>query len=144
MEDKPRSTRREFLKVSAIEPEAGATFDVLVSYERLHWVKKRGIGAIRETAFNVPHVLQHPNGVFEGLCWEEDEDKRGYGWRCYCAVPPHDYGENGDEKPPRPNKIFLVFVNTDNIVYNWRWEKVDPKDDRFPIDFQTRFRKQII
>jgi len=144
MEDRPIQTRRDLLSVKAIDPETGANFDVLVSYERLHWVKKRGLGAIKEAAFNVPYVLQHPNGVFEGLCLEQDEDKRGYGWRCYCAVPPHDYEENGGEKPPRLNKIFLVFVNADKIAYNWRWEKVDPQNDRFPIDFQTRFRKQII
>jgi hypothetical protein len=144
MEAKPIQTRRKFLKVAAIDSGTGRTFDVLVSYDRLHWVKNRGLGAIKEAGFNVPFVLQHPKGVFEGLCREQDEDRPGYGWWCYCAVPPHDYAENGDEKLPRPNRIFLVFVNTDHIAYNWRWEKVDPDDDRFPIGFQTRFRRQVI
>lgn len=93
----------------------------------------------------MPYVLQHPNGVFEGLCWEQDEDKsRGYGWRCYCAVPCSDYAVNGEKKPPRPGKIFLVFVNSDQVAYNWRWEKVDPENDRFPMDFQSRFRSQVL
>ena len=139
-----QKTRREFLCVSAINPKTGKSFVVQIFYDRLHWIKKRGIGAIKEAGFSVIYVLQNPVGVFEGLCWEQDQNRRGDGWLCYCAVPPHDYTENGDEKPPRPNKVFLIFVTTDNIAYNWRWEKVDQENSDYPRDFKSRFRKRLI
>jgi len=81
--------------------------------------------------------------VFEGLCREEDEPKRGVGWRCYCGVPDRSYSEEGDQRPPRPKKVYLVFVNADRVAYNWRWEFADDRVPQLLRNPKTRFKRRI-
>jgi hypothetical protein len=137
-------TRRESLEISAVEPNSGRPFTVLISYHRLHGIKKSGSRAIKEAKYTVTHILQNPTAIFEGLCYDEDEDSRGYGWRCYCGIPQCDYTLDGQELPPRNKRVFLVFVNTDKMAYNWRWEKCDEHDNRLPIDYENRFKKRCL
>lgn len=137
-------TRRSFLEIEALEPSSGRTETVLISYDRLQAVKKRGLGEILCAAKTVPEVLQCPTAVFEGLCSDEDEDYRGVGWRCYCGIPKHDYSFEGHELSPRPKRVFLVFVNVERVAYNWRWEKCDETDDNLPINYQNRFKTRCI
>ena len=143
MADKSGS-RREMLVVHAINPVDGKTCDVQISYQRLHSVAARSIGQLKEASETVPYILQHPTAIFEGLRREEDEDKWGCGWRCYCGIPPNSYGTDGTETPPYPRQVFLVFVNEEAVAYNWRWEKGDAKDLRLPIGHETRFRRKLL
>lgn len=137
-------TRREYLKVSAINPDTGKTIIVQISYDRLHNIAKRGKGEIECARYTVPYILQHPTAIFKGLCLEEDEDARGYGWRCYCGIPEHDYSLDGQELPPRSNKVFLVFVNDELVAYNWVWVKCDEFHNELPIDYKTRFKEKLL
>lgn len=89
-------------------------------------------------------ILQKPTAVFEGLRRDEDEDRRGYGWRCYCGVPDHSYRVDGTEGPPYPGQVYVVFVNSDGIAYNRRWEKCDSEDPRLPENYRARFRKKLL
>ena len=139
-----KTTRRQYLEVNAVEPISGQTQIVQISYNRLQSMKKRSMGEIKCARFTVPYILQHPTAVFEGLCLEEDEDARGYGWRCYCGIPENDYSIDGKELETRSNRVFVVFVNTENVAYNWRWIKCDPTDSRLPINHETRFKKRCL
>lgn len=142
--NKSTETRRQYLEISAIEPISGQTHTVLISYDRLHSVKKRGMGEIMCARYTVPYILQHPAAVFEGLCLDEDEDVRGYGWRCYSGIPEHDYSNDGQELEPRFDRVFVVFVNTGFVAYNWRWLKCDSIDRRLPINHETRFKRKVL
>ena len=104
------STRREYLLLDAVDPSNGKPTKVQISYDRLQAVARRGMVYAMEAAFLVPHVLQKPQAIFEGLTQEEDEDRRGVGWRCYCGVPPHSYRTDGTEAPPYRGQVYLVFV----------------------------------
>ena len=137
-------TRRQYLKVRAIDPDSGRSITVLISHYRLHEIKKRGVGAVMEAGFTVPYILQHPTAIFEGLCRDDDEDARGYGWRCYCGIPTCDFGIDGQELGTRPNKVFVVFVTDDFVAYNWRWLKCDPSDSKLPINHKTRFKRSCL
>ncbi len=137
-------TRRQNLEVNAIEPISGKTQTIQISYRRLHNIAKRGMGEIKCAKFTIPYILQHPTSVFEGLCLDEDEDTRGYGWRCYCGIPENDYSRDGEELEPRDNRIFVVFVNTENVAYNWHWIKCDPSHINLPINYKTRFKKRLL
>ncbi len=132
--------RRQYLQLDAVDPDNGKTTKVQISHDRLMAVALRSMGHASEASFIVPHILQKPTAIFEGLRQDEDEDKRGVGWRCYCGVPPHSYRTDGTAGPPYSGQVYLVFVNRDKIAYNWRWEKADPSDPALPLGHENRFK----
>ena len=138
------TTRREYLLLDAIDPTIGQKHVVQVSYERLRVVARRGQGFILEARYTLPEVLLKPTAVFEGLCSDEDEDARGYGWRCYCGIPACRYRANGDEMSVPENRVFLVFVNIEWVAYNWRWEPTDEDRRDLPIGYRGRFKRNLI
>ena len=136
-------TRRDALAVNAFDPTTAGDMTVYISYERVQAVGKRSKGQIKEAAYLVPQALQCRGPVFEGLCTEEDEDKRGVGWRCYCSLPSKSYSPDGDECPPRRGQVYLVFVNEDRVVYNWRWERADTDHPDLPRGHEARFKRRL-
>lgn len=138
-------SRRHYLTIAAKDPVTGQlTAHVQISFERMQHVARRSSGHAKECAFIVPAVLQRPTAIFEGLTWDDDEDRRGYGWRCYCAIPDNAYRSDGTPRETYPGQVYLVFVNDENVAYNWRWEKADPDDPTRPINHLTRFRTRLL
>jgi hypothetical protein len=138
-------SRRDRLTIKAWDPITGGEMDVYISQERLLAIGKRSRGQILETAELVPQALQCRGPVFEGLYTEadEDKDKRGVGWRCYCSLPDRSYTRDGDRCPPRRGQVYLVFVNEDRVAYNWRWEPADPDNPDLPRDHEKRFNRRL-
>jgi hypothetical protein len=143
MPDEP-DTRRQMLSIEGVDPTSGKTFLIHISHDRLLTVARRSMGQAKEAAFIVPATLQRPAAIFEGLRWDEDEDPRGVGWRCYSGIPAVAYRTDGTERPPYPGQVYLVFVNQKNVAYNWRWENADPGDPRLPMNFQARFTRKLL
>lgn len=137
------SSRRGCLTIKAYDPETKGEIEVYLSHERLLAVGKRSKGQVLEAAELVPQVLQCGGPVFEGFRTEEDEDKRGVGWRCYCGIPDRSYSSDGERRAPRRGQVYLVFVNEDRVVYNWRWEKADRNDPQIPEDVENRFTRRL-
>ena len=144
MHPEPAPTRRQFLMIDAIDPNNGRLFTVQMSHDRLVNVAGRGKKNAMEAKFLVPYVLRKPTSIFEGLKEEEDDDPRGVGWRCYCGVPTCSYTQDGNEALPYLGKVYLVFVNHDGIVYNWRWEESDGFNPDLPINYDSRFRERLL
>ncbi len=136
-------SRRSGLVIEAADPFGSGTWEVLISYDRLHTVARRGMGHAKECAYIVPEILQNPTAIFEGLREEKDEDQRGVGWLCYCGIPEKAYHADGTSRSPYPLQVYLVFVNDDRVAYNWRWEKADADDPQLPCNYQTRFRRRL-
>jgi len=143
MSDKEHS-RRAGLSLRAVEPHSDASCEVHLSFDRMQAVAKRSLGHAKECAFIVPHILQNPTAVFEGLRRDEDEDSRGVGWRCYCGIPERSYASDGTAGRPYPNQIYLVFVNDERVAYNWRWEKADADDSSLPQAHALRFKQRLL
>jgi hypothetical protein len=140
-----KESRRQYLTLQAINPDDGKlTAEVQISYERMQTVGKRSMGHAKECGIIVPMILKNPTAIFEGLTKEEDEDRRGYGWRCYCGIPDESYHTDGTAGRPYPGQVYLVFLNDEHVAYNWRWEKADPDNPNFPIGHATRFRKHLL
>jgi hypothetical protein len=138
----PKS-RRECLTIEAVNPDDGKHYNVMVSYDRIRFLGRLSQGHTKECAELVPMTLQRPTSIFEGLLRDEDDDKQGLGWRCYCGVPDRSYGPDGEKWPPWPNQVFLVFLNRDRMAYNWRWEKADPRDSNVPAEnVPLRFKRR--
>ncbi len=140
-----KDSRRQCLALQAVNPDdRKLTAEVQISFERMQTVGKRSMGQAKECALIVPMILQEPTAIFEGLTQDSDEDRRGYGWRCYCGIPVASYHADGSVGRPYPGQVYLVFVNEDWVAYNWRWEKSDPDDPGLPIGHKARFRKKLL
>jgi hypothetical protein len=137
-------TRRDRLAIRAINPVDGTDCEVYISYDRMQAVGKRSLGHAKECGYIVPAILQGPTAVFEGLTREEDEDRRGVGWRCYCGVPGQSYRADGTPGRPYPGQVYLVFVNEEGVAYNWRWERADPANPNLPEGHETRFKRRLL
>ena len=133
--------RRDYLTIRAVDPDTGKDSEVMLSYDRLHRVCSRSIGQTKEAKFLVPEILQKPKAIFKGLRKEEDQRyTKTEGWLCYCGVPSCAYARNGNRIEPRPNEVFLVFVDVEKIAYLWYWSECDESDPNIPTDSETRFR----
>jgi hypothetical protein len=145
MMSRENGSRRQYLTLLAIEPKDGSlSCEVLVSFDRMQSVARRGMGHAKECGLIVPAILQKPSAIFEGLRQDDDEDRRGFGWRCYCGIPEHSFRADGSEARPYPGQVYLVFVNDERVVYNWRWERADPNDPFLPLNHETRFKKRLL
>lgn len=142
---KRESSRRQYLTLLAIDPVDGKlSCEILVSYDRMQAVARRSLGHAKECGLIVPAILQCPTAIFEGLRHDEDEDRRGFGWRCYCGIPDQSYRADGTEARPYPGQVYLVFVNDERVAYNWRWETADPDNGKLPINHASRFQKRLL
>ena len=139
------NSRRDGLTLQALNPDdKKLTATVFISHGRMTTVGKRSMGHAKECAAIVPRILESPTAIFEGLTLDQDEDRRGYGWRCYCGIPEHSYGVDGTPAAPYSGQVYLVFVNEDHVAYNWRWERADPDDLELPLNHAKRFRKRLL
>jgi hypothetical protein len=140
-----QESRRQGITLQAINPDDGTlTVEIQLSYDRMQTVAKRSLGHAKECGYIVPMILQKPTAIFEGLTQDQDEDSRGYGWRCYCGIPEVSYHSDGTSGLPYSVQVYLVFVNEAGVAYNWRWEKADPDKLNLPINHATRFRKRLL
>ena len=119
---------------------------VTVSHQKLLSLIQRSEGQIKEAATTVPMVLQKPRAVFRGLMRDGDEPraKSEEGWLCYCGVPAVAYNADGSERAPWPNEVFLVFVSSEKVVYNWYWSPCDPQNPELPEGYLERFKERAL
>jgi hypothetical protein len=99
---------------------------------------------VKECGYIVPAILSAPSAIFEGLRRDEDDDKWGCGWRCYCGIPQCAYTSGGSEIPVYRDQVYLVFVNDEKVAYNWRWEKCEPGEPTLPFGYSERFKTRLL
>ena len=152
MERTDTETRRNSLCIRAVDPKTGKnSIAVYLDYKKIQIIGKRSKGQLLEAAEIVPYVLQNFRQVFEGLCWDEDEKgARGVGWRCYCGLPLYAYSADGTQRQPYEGEVYLVFIDDENVAYNWRWEKSDCADKGLPNEYDAehgdkkRFKRALL
>lgn len=130
---------RDCSPIPALNPSTGEQWTLLIRHKKLDETAKRGMGAARELAHTVRQVVLHPTAVFKGVREEVEEE-----WLCYVGTPETAYNyRTGDARPAWEGEVFLVFVNDDRIVYNWRWEKADSRYRDLPLNFEDRFDQRV-
>jgi hypothetical protein len=140
---------RKYLLAKNPEPNQ-PDLRLIYSQTKVMYVRNLGfLGAIKEAAELVPFTLKNPTSIFEGLRPPDDKHSgESPGWLCYCSRPFFDYTKSGEECDPAFNKVFLVFVNDEKVVFNWRWDNADTEaldhKEYLPENYKTRFRKQIL
>ena len=134
--------------VEAIDPDTLRTRDVLLPHRMLHRARQRGKGAIFELAYQATEVLSSPTAIWRGIRRDSD-DVSGHadGYLCYAKSLDvrYDY-ESGDRYDPG-ERVLLVFLNTEYVVYSVRWEKSDPSNPELPkVDFVEgpRFTERVL
>ena len=144
-------SRRNKLTRLAVNPQTGKTdFAVTLSEGRIKHLAKRGNKADLMRITLVDNALAYPKAIFRGIRFEEDEKHSCHspGWLCYCGYPPSDFRSPGEETVSPARKVFLVFVNEDQIAYNWGWERADfdawDSGKYLPANHQDRFKEQIL
>jgi hypothetical protein len=85
----------------------------------------------------VKEILELPTVVFEGLREEQEEGL------CYAGIPSGSYTNQGRKKPPLKGKTFLVFLDEERKVFQWRWEDADPEREGYPEKWQERFERPL-
>ncbi|MDR0328508.1 MAG: hypothetical protein LBI05_09460 [Planctomycetaceae bacterium] len=144
-------TRRGKLTKEAFNPATGQLdMRVLVREQRLEGVGRLGnMAAICTAAYTLIETLKSPDAVFEGLRFDEDEPRNcnDTGWLCYAKHPARRYNDTGGTFATPVDRIFLAFVTTDYVVYNWVWEEADENalgcGECMPNDYENRFAKQV-
>ena len=151
MEEPVTRSRAGYEAFDAIDPGEGTLFEVFVSHRRMGAVARRGIHAVMELAYVVSEVLRTPRRIYEGLRWEGDLDapREPDEWLCYVGRPSADFRtpDSQDASPPRPDRLFLVFVNEERVAYNWRWEQAAENSEDEPMGMNAtnpRFRRRVL
>lgn len=133
--------------ISAICPNTGKKITLKLSRAEVGRVVKNGprsryyeLAGTADPNFDgssVYNVLNSPAVIFEGI------RRFQKGGQCYCGVPPQRWTEGGNMTPPPPGMVFAVYVNPGGWIYDWRWEKMDPSQPEYPVDFQKRFKEVL-
>lgn len=109
----------------------------LATKKILHFNKYRPDDVVYN-ALNIPYGLTSPCAVFQGLQREEHELSL-----CYVSRPKQRFiGENISVSLGQ-GWVFLVFVNSSLEIFDWRFEKADELDSRFPKGYSNRFDKKL-
>ncbi len=66
------------------------------------------------------------------------------GWLCYVERPSQCFEDDGRSVAPRPDRVFLVFVNDESVAYNWYWYAFDAAQPTFPEGHAERFKEQLL
>lgn len=126
------------VSIRAINPVDGRDWEVYLRQSKITTTAKRGMGAAKELAYNVPWTLQNSTAIFRGVR-EEGESQ----WLCYVGSPPDAYDYKTNERVrPWLGQVFLVFVDDDRIVYHWRWDKPIPRICACPSILPSASRKE--
>lgn len=61
-----------------------------------------------------------------------------------CGKPNCRYNREGEAVAAEKDEVFMVFVNSDLIVYHWYWHKCDKENIDLPDDYENRFREKLL
>lgn len=139
-------TRRQALTIEAVGPVDGKLIAATVDQRKLFACRDRSIGQLKEAAFIVPKILKKPTAIFQGLKRDDDEPRTASdeGWLCYCGTPEMAYNQDGDEIAAHKGEVFLVFVSSELVVYNWYWYRCDRDNPDLPEDYGERFDRRAL
>ncbi len=133
-------TRRGYCSIPAVNPADGTLWDVLVPNDKMDYVAKRGPIAVNEMAWIMPTVLNKPVAIFSV---PRDEGDEGL---CYVGQPGFAFKgkQTAQKTEPWPGEVYVVYVNAERVVYDWRWEDADPGDPQLPEGHEHRYDRLVL
>lgn len=137
-------SRQGYPSIETVDPRDGGKWTVLLAPALIAKCKKRGIGMAKDLAFSVRQGMSNPRcirRIFHGVR-DTDRTRGDDDYLCYTLKPPRRYFDDGDEPVP-PNKILLVFLDDERVIYNFYWSDTCDRDENQPIDYDSRFINPI-
>ena len=130
--------RERIYLIRGLSPDGKSEWDFHLDSKKVEFVKRVSTGAVHELSKNVPFVMREINAlVFQGI--RTDGHQEGL---CYMGWPHRRFGTEGNELVVKDEDCFLVFINEERIIYNWRWETIPAKSREtfVPDRFAGRIR----
>jgi hypothetical protein len=148
MEDPPtKKATPAFHPISARCPETGkektvklmaTDADHILKYgPKVRYYDMVGDRTDPTTGSPVQQVLLHPKAIFKGV-----REHQG-GGHCYCGIPTCAYTNSGAKIPPVPNKVYCVYLNAGDKLFEWGWETPDPDEPELPLGWKDRYQERI-
>ena len=83
---------------------------------------------------NLPFAMTTPAVIFRGL------DRQGHEHSyCYVAKPMRRFVADGQSVPLEKGFVFAVFVKKTLEIFDWRFERCDSNNAKYPENHKTRF-----
>lgn len=105
-----------------------------ISTQRILHFRAHGPDHVYFNLKNLPNALQFPLAVFQGLDREGHEKSV-----CYVAKPRSRFVDENTSLTVDSSSVFVVFITSTLEVFDWRFEKADERDDKFPVGYAQRF-----
>lgn len=118
------------------EPESGTTIEIRIPYSDVQHSMKHNPGRAWQLT-TADHVLREPERIYEGVRREGEDDRDGW---CYVGRPKR-VCLGSDRWIPLPKGcVYVVFVSSRFIAYEWRIEHADPDDPEGPAGCESSDR----
>ena len=121
------------IPISALDPSGSGETTYFLPRARTDHIYKYGPAYVHYDIALLPRALKQPVAIFEGL---RDDQREGL---CYVARPDRRYLNSGRTAAARQDMVFLVTIANNGTIFQWRWEKADPQNRKFPINWEERF-----
>lgn len=122
----------------ALDPLHGGQWALRVTPRFLERCRLVSEGELKTLAHTVPQACLQPTRIYQGV-----RDEAAHEWLCYCSLPLTRFNRHGVEVATGESDIFLVFVNEDRRIYEFRWEITDQPDSGIPKDAEKRFLRRV-
>ena len=129
--------------MSALDPNDGKLWDLVISEKRAIRAASRSKGALLELRHSVAQVLREPTAIFIGVR-DLENDISEDDWLCYCGIPRGTFHRDGSPRDSYCGETLLVYVNQDRRIYHWFWTEAAPSSNGLPSDHESRFRKHLL
>lgn len=155
-------SRPGYRSIETLDPRDGGLWTLLISPSLVTKCGKKGMADAKDLAFSLMPAMQDPKQirrVFRGVrdavgkcqygcdaeCGHPRVSHRGDdGYLCYAVRPTSRHvGRDGTPVSVPMDRILLVFVNDERVIYNFYWEQCSLDGSNLPIDHEERFAEQI-
>ncbi len=136
--------RNGYHSINTVDPRDGKIWSLFVSQDLIRKGRKFGMDFALDLVHSVKTGLEGRNSVlhiFHGIR-DTDECRGDDDFLCYVVRPKVRHWK-GVASPVPSDRLLLVHVNDDRVIFGFYWSKVAPDDSSMPEDYETRFSKKL-
>ena len=134
----PTAKKKGWVDFNGLDPSGTGTAHFQMPAKTILHLRTAGHGNKFLEIFSIEAVLRKPNVIFQGLKRSHLDD--GF---CYCATLNRRYvSEDGRTAQAYPGFVFVVFVTTELVIFEFGWERMSGIRKGYPDKYVTRFTEQ--
>jgi len=120
--------RTGYYSIEGFWPGERSPIEFYVAQQKVDYLQRCGQSSVYYGLHSAIEVLKAPGAIFEGL--QREGQGRSY---CFSGVPRR-YSED-TEMPPPPGMVFVVYMTSNRVIFEWRWERQAPAAHGRPVGF---------